>query len=158
MAVFNLPFSLPVPLAQAQELSLVQIGWIVGLLIFGFALLIGAAIVITYFRWWIQSTLTGAKIGFMDLIGMSFRKVKAAVIVPSKIMVIQAGIRDPDLTTSALEAHYMAGGNVPLVTRALVAAHKAKNIELSFAKAAATKGPPLLQVSCAVQKPNTITY
>ena len=137
MALFNSPFSFPIPLAQAQELSFSQTLWIVGLLIVGFIGLIVSAIVITYFRWWIQSTLTGAKIGFMDLIGMSFRKVKAAVIVPSKIRVIQAGIRDSDLTTNALEAHYMAGGNVPLVTRALVAAHKAKNIELSFAKAAA---------------------
>ncbi len=46
---------------------------------------------------------------------MTFRHVKPSVIVPSKIMAVQAGLNDPELTTRALEAHFLAGGNVPLV-------------------------------------------
>ena len=133
----QLPGVLPIYLAQQEKMELMDIALLVGGLIVFFVVVIVAAVFMSYFRWWIQSVLTGAKITIWDLIGMSFRKVKAAVIVPSKIMVIQSGIRDPEFSTGALEAHYLAGGNVPLVTRALVAAHKAKNIELSFTKAAA---------------------
>ena len=69
---------------------------------------------------------------------MTFRKVNPAVIVRSKIMAIQAGLGETDegITTKALEAHYLAGGNVPLVIKAIIAAHKAK-FDLTFKKAAA---------------------
>jgi uncharacterized protein YqfA (UPF0365 family) len=52
-------------------------------------------------------------------------------------MAVQAGLEDPDITTRALEAHYLAGGNVPMVIRALIAAKKAKTIHLSFREATA---------------------
>lgn len=106
---------------------------ILGLLI----LLIGGVIFLAYFRWWIQSFFTGAKVSFFDLVGMSLRKVRPSVIVPAKIMSVQAGLTDPDLTTKSLEAHYMAGGNVPMIIRSLIAANKAKTIQLSFREAAA---------------------
>lgn len=104
------------------------------LLFFG---LIFFGIFMYFFRWWIQAKLTRASIGLGDLIGMFFRKVKPSVIVPSKIMAVQAGLEDPDLTSRNLEAHYLAGGNVPQVVRALVAANKAKTIHLNFREAAA---------------------
>jgi uncharacterized protein YqfA (UPF0365 family) len=91
-----------------------------------------------YFRFWIQSVTTGAGIGIFDLLGMTFRKVNPAVIVRSKIMAVQAGISDAQgVTSQALEAHYLAGGNVPLVIRSLVAANKAKLDELTFKLATA---------------------
>ncbi len=105
--------------------------------IFILFLLIFFGFFISYFRWWIQSVLTRAGVSLWDLIGMTFRKVRASVIVPSKIMAVQAGLKDPDLTTRALEAHYLAGGNVPMVVRSLIAANKAKTIQLSFREAAA---------------------
>lgn len=122
---------------QPQELTTSQIILIVVILVVLFVALILFSIFLSYFRWWIQSFLTGAKVSLFDLIGMTFRKVKASVIVPSKIMAVQAGLSDPEMTTKALEAHYMAGGNVPLVIRALIAAHKAKTIKLSFREATA---------------------
>jgi len=91
-----------------------------------------------YFRLWIQSKTTGAGIGIFDLLGMTFRKVSPAVIVRSKIMAVQAGIADEHgVTSKALEAHYLAGGNVPLVIRSIIAANKAKLAELDFKLAAA---------------------
>lgn len=100
--------------------------------------LIVLAIFIKYFRLWIQSATTGAGIGIGDLIGMSFRKVDATVIVRNTIMAVQAGLdKSTGLNSKALEAHYLSGGNVPLVVRALVAASKAKMIELTFAEATA---------------------
>ena len=104
------------------------------------ALFIGVivmAVFAHYFRFWIQSKTTGAGIGLFDLLGMTFRKVNPGVIIRSKIMAVQAGIGDRDGATSrALEAHYLAGGNVPLVIRALIAARKAK-LELDFKLATA---------------------
>ena len=114
------------------QIAMIAVGFIVliiGIVLFG--------LLLSYFNWWIQSFLTGAKVRLWDLIGMTFRKVKPSVIVPSKIMAVQAGLTDPELTTSALEAHYLAGGRVPNVVQALVAAHKAKTIALSFREAAA---------------------
>lgn len=91
-----------------------------------------------YFRLWIQSVLTGAGITIFDLLGMTFRKVPPAVIVQSKIMAVQAGLDESSgLTSQALEAHYLARGNVPLVIRALIAANKAKTIKLTFREATA---------------------
>ena len=110
---------------------------VAGLLFLILVFLVVFDVFMSYFRWWIQSVLTGAGISFFDLLGMTFRKVKASVIVPSKIMATQAGIDDPELTTKALEAHYLAGGNVPMVIRALIAARKAKTIALSFREATA---------------------
>jgi uncharacterized protein YqfA (UPF0365 family) len=104
-------------------------------LIFG---LVALFVLGRYFRLWIQSVTTGAGIGLLDLLGMSFRKVNPAVIVRSKIMAVQAGLGDETgITSRNLEAHYLAGGNVPLVIRAIIAAHKAKIIDLTFKLATA---------------------
>jgi uncharacterized protein YqfA (UPF0365 family) len=91
-----------------------------------------------YFRLWIQSVTTGAGIGIFDLLGMTFRKVNPAVIVRSKIMAVQAGLGDETgITSKALESHYLAGGRVPLVIRAVIAANKAKTIKLDYKLATA---------------------
>jgi uncharacterized protein YqfA (UPF0365 family) len=113
------------------------ITWIV---ILGAALflLVCLAIFARYFRLWIQSVTTGARIGIFDLLGMTFRKVNPTVIVRSKIMAVQAGLTDEmGITSKSLEAHYLANGNVPLVIRALIAAKKAKIIDLGFKQATA---------------------
>jgi uncharacterized protein YqfA (UPF0365 family) len=80
-----------------------------------------------YFGLWIQAKFTGAGISLANLVMMSFRKVNPGVIVRSKIMAVQSGLTESNqgLTTRALEAHYLAGGNVPNVVRALIAAHRA---------------------------------
>ncbi|MEO2011416.1 MAG: flotillin-like protein FloA [Pirellulaceae bacterium] len=90
-----------------------------------------------YFNLWIQSVLTGAGITIFDLIGMTFRRVNPQLIVKSMIMAVQAGVNEPELHSQALEAHYMAGGDVRLVVRALIAAKKAKTIQLTFREATA---------------------
>lgn len=113
------------------------VGFIIaGVILIGF--LIFAAVFANYFRLWIQSFLTGAEITIFDLIGMTFRKVNPKIIVQTKIMAVQAGLGDErEITTRALEAHYLSGGNVPLVIRSLIAANKAKMIRLTFREATA---------------------
>jgi uncharacterized protein YqfA (UPF0365 family) len=109
---------------------------VLGLLAFVLAIVF-LAVFSRYFWLWVQSVMTGAKVTVIDLLGMLFRRVDARTIVRSKIMAVQAGIKDEDLTTKSLEAHYLARGNVPLVIRALVAARKSKQITLSFREASA---------------------
>jgi uncharacterized protein YqfA (UPF0365 family) len=125
---------LPQLLADAELTQIVTIAVIFLVLIFAlFAFVVFAR----YFRLWIQSVTTGANIGIFDLLGMTFRKVNPTVIVRSKIMAVQAGLgEDTGVTSKALEAHYMAGGRVPLVIRAIIAASKAK-IKLSYKLATA---------------------
>jgi uncharacterized protein YqfA (UPF0365 family) len=110
---------------------------IVGFIVVGIIILLIIVVFARFFKWWIQSWTTGAGIGIWDLIGMTFRKVNPDVIVRSKIMAVQAGIgENQGVTSKALEAHYLAGGNVPLIIRSLIAANKAK-IDLDYKLATA---------------------
>ena len=102
------------------------------------ALLVVVGLLTRYLRLWLQSYASSAGIGLFDLVAMSFKKVSPAVIVRSKIMAVQAGLGDASgITRQALEAHYLAGGRVPLVVQALIAANKAKIDELNFKLATA---------------------
>ena len=109
------------------------------LMILGIALvaLIACIFFAKYFNLWIQAKMTEANVGILELVGMSFRKVNPNIIVRSKIMAYQAGLSDREgITTKSLEAHYLAGGNVPNVVRALIAANRA-DIPLTYKRAAA---------------------
>lgn len=90
------------------------------------AFLIFIAVFARFFSLWIQSVMTRASISFPNLVMMWMRKVNPTIIVRSKIMAVQAGLtKSYPITTRQLEAHYLAGGNVPNVIRSLIAAHRA---------------------------------
>lgn len=99
----------------------------------GILLLIFVIVVISFFQLWLQALLSKAPVGLFSLVGMRLRKVNPTTIVYSRINGIKAGL---ELETDLLEAHYLAGGNVPRVVQALIAASKA-NIELTFKEATA---------------------
>mgnify|MGYP002622420499 CR=1 FL=1 len=126
-------------LAQADNApDWTQIAMIVGLVVVLIIGIIFLAIFARYFKLWIQSVTTGAGIGIFDLLGMTFRKVNPSIIVRGKIMAVQAGLRENSgIMSKSLEAHYLAGGNVPLVIRAMIAASKAKIVELDYKLATA---------------------
>src|SRR5271166_3036949 len=110
--------------------------WLLIIAIGGFTL-IASILLAKYFKLWIQAKMTMANVTMWELVGMSFRKVNPNIMVRSKIMAYQAGLSEKDgMTTRALEAHYLAGGNVPNVVRALIAANRA-DIPLSYKRAAA---------------------
>lgn len=116
-------------------------GFTVPLLIFGGVVILFAFVLFVlfakYFNLWIQAKTTQSNISLIDLIGMTFRKVNPNIIVRSKIMAIQAGLTEKDgVSTRSLEGHYLSGGNVPNVVRALIAANRA-DIPLSWKRAAA---------------------
>jgi uncharacterized protein YqfA (UPF0365 family) len=107
--------------------------WIV---VAGVLILVAGFILVVFFSFfqlWVQAYLTGAKVGFLDLIGMKFRKVDYGMLVRQKIALVQAGVR---VDNRELEAHYLARGNVPKVAAAVIAAHKA-GIDLPWRIAAA---------------------
>jgi uncharacterized protein YqfA (UPF0365 family) len=108
------------------------IGLIV-IVIVGIFVLVAAFLILKFARLWLQAHFSGAKVTLSELIGMWLRKVDMRTIVLSKITAIQAGLT---LTTRDLESHYLAGGRVPNVVRALIAANRA-NIDLTLRTATA---------------------
>jgi len=90
-------------------------------------------VIAQFFNLWLQAFSAGANVSMWELIGMRLRKVDSRQIVLSKISAIQAGL---NMTTRQLEAHYLAGGRVPNVVRAMIAAHRAQ-IDLPWDRAAA---------------------
>ncbi|MFK7776611.1 MAG: flotillin-like protein FloA [Gimesia sp.] len=112
-------------------------GTVIGIAIVGVCVvfsIVFLALFARYFKLWIQAFSSRASIGPFALVFMSLRKVKPSVIVDTKIMAVQAGL--PNITTQALEAHYLAGGNVHRVIHALIVAHRA-SIELDWDTASA---------------------
>ena len=103
------------------------------LIIAGIIALVLFYFIFSYLALWVQALVSGAKVGLINIIFMRFRKVPPKLIVESKIMAVKAGI---DISTDALESHYLAGGNVARVVQALIAADKA-NIALSFNRSVA---------------------
>jgi uncharacterized protein YqfA (UPF0365 family) len=95
--------------------------------------LIAMFIFFSFLQLWIQSFLTGARIGILDMIRMKLCKVDYQMIVRQKIALTQAGIKLP---TQDLEAHFLAKGNVQKVSNAVISAHKA-GIDLPWRVAAA---------------------
>jgi len=114
--------------------------WIViaAVIVIPFAIL-GGVILFFFFPIWFQARMSSANVSMFSLVGMSLRQVNSRVIVQGKIMATQAGLgreRETGVTTRRLEAHYLAGGSVPKVITALIAAHRA-DIPLNFDQAAA---------------------
>ncbi len=82
---------------------------------------------------WISALAAGVPVGPVTLIGMRLRKVNPHRVILPMIAAWKAGLK---LAISDLEAHYLAGGNVERVARALISADKA-DISLDFQRAAA---------------------
>ena len=105
-------------------------------------LLILAAIlfmfVVLYFiplNLWITALFSGVRLNpFRDLLGMRLRKVPPSRIVKPLITARKAGL--DEVNSQDLEAHYLAGGRVETVVKALISADKA-NIDLTFPRATA---------------------
>lgn len=104
-----------------------QIGILLGVGLMAIVGLVMLYFFMSFFSLWLRALLTGANVGFIDLIGMFMRRVDNRghhyrMITDAKIMATQAGIQ---LRWEELESHYLAGGNVPHVIRALIAADRA---------------------------------
>ena len=104
--------------------------FIIAAVVFGGLLLLFSR----YLSLWLRAYVTDTHIGLLHLMMMSLRKVDPRVVVQCKIMAVQAGLAD--FSTDAIEAQYLAGGDVQRVTLALIAAQRA-GIDLDWNTAAA---------------------
>ena len=94
-----------------------------------------ALIVLTYFipvRLWFTAIISGVRVNLLQLVLMRFRKVPPSLIVNALITATKAGL---NISLNEMETHYLAGGNVNNVIKALISADKA-NIPLDFRMAA----------------------
>jgi uncharacterized protein YqfA (UPF0365 family) len=101
---------------------------VVGIIAIIFLFMIGS-----YISLWLQALLSGARVRLIDLIMMRFRRVDPKTVVFNRISAKKAGL---EISTDLLESHYLAGGRVTNVTRAMIAADKAK-IDLPWDRATA---------------------
>ncbi len=82
---------------------------------------------------WISAVAAKVHVSLFSLVGMRLRRVPPQLIVTQIISATKAGL---SVSTDALEAHYLAGGNVSAVVNALIAADKA-SIPLTFERSCA---------------------
>jgi uncharacterized protein YqfA (UPF0365 family) len=114
-------------LAQTN-LPLLVVGVIAGIIALAFLL-----VFLSFIKIWIQALFSGARVSFLDLIGMALRKVPAHLMVSLRISGVQAGIKD--LTTQQLESVYLVrrdASDVTTCVRALIIVFKA-NLDVTFA-------------------------
>ncbi len=114
--------------------------WLIVLLcVTSLALIIAFAIGMKWGAYWLQAYMSGADVSMKSLIVMTFLRIDHRLIVTPKIMAHQAGLdtaRQSAMSTSRLQAHYLAGGDVMNVVKAIIAAHRA-GMDLDFDRAAA---------------------
>ena len=82
---------------------------------------------------WFTAQLSNVKISLLNLVLMRLRKVPPSLVTNAMITSTKAGLR---ITSNEIETHYLAGGNVNKVIKALISADKA-NIPLDFKLATA---------------------
>jgi uncharacterized protein YqfA (UPF0365 family) len=125
-------FNLLAQVAPATSTNFNIIFWvvlaIVGLI--GFVMLI---VISQYIQLAVQAWLSGAPVSLLKLVMMRLRKVSPTEIVFNRISAKKAGL---DIDSDQLESHFLAGGNIERVVRAMIAADKAK-IDLPWDRATA---------------------
>jgi uncharacterized protein YqfA (UPF0365 family) len=97
--------------------------WIAIFIIGGVIGLILMMFVLGFLGLYVQALTSGAKVSFLELLGMKLRKVDPRVVVISRIRAVKAGL---DIPTSKIETHYLAGGRVGAVISAIIAARGAR--------------------------------
>ena len=106
--------------------------WIVIGVVALLAILVLLVALALYVKIWVQALFSGARVSFVDLIGMGLRKVSPQLIVSARISAVQAGVTD--LTTRDLESAFLVRReptDVMTCVNALIIAFKA-NLAIRF--------------------------
>jgi len=101
-------------------------------------ILLAVLLVIVFLRYvpiglWIRALSSGVKIKISTLVGMRLRRISPHRLVDALIMVRKAGL---NITVDQLEKHFLAGGNIERVAKAMISAQQA-NIAMTFEEACA---------------------
>src|SRR5262249_46335520 len=108
--------------------------WVIGiLLVVALVVLIVFAVLFQFVGLWVRALVSGARVTFLELIGMRLRKFNTTLIVNARIQAVGAGLNIP---LSEMQTHYQAGGDLMRVINAMIAANKA-NIDLPWKTATA---------------------
>jgi uncharacterized protein YqfA (UPF0365 family) len=99
----------------------------------GVLLLVFVVIALNFGLLYIRALFSGAKVTVIELIALHLQRVPAGLVVDNRITAVRSGL---PLSIDDLSTHFMAGGNVPMVVLALIAAKKA-GIHLIFDRACA---------------------
>ena len=128
--------------------------WIVLGVVGALVVLILAFVLGQFANLWVQALFSNARVSLAELIGMRLRKVDLRTIVYSRIRAKKAGL---DISTNQLESHYLAGGRVPHVISALIAARGAKiNLPWDTATAIDLAGRDILEAVQTSVNPKVI--
>ncbi|MCH9625916.1 MAG: hypothetical protein S4CHLAM123_11010 [Chlamydiales bacterium] len=117
-----------------QILATLSLEFYILIIALAVVVIIMLAIVGKFISLWFQAFVSGTPIGLFNIIGMSLRKIPPRIIVNARINAYKAGQKQ--IEVSDLETHYLAGGKVLEVVRAMIAAEKA-NIPLTWKQATA---------------------
>ena len=102
--------------------------------------LVGFFVVFNFGWTWVRARVSGAPVGFIELIALRLRGVPINLVVNQRINAVKSGI---PVTSDDLSTHHLAGGSILQVITALINALKA-NIDLTFDQSCAidlaTKG------------------
>jgi len=109
-------------------------GFYVFIIILAIVALIFLLIVGKYIALWFRAFVSGTPISVFNIIGMSLRKIPPKLIVDTRICAFKAGLQG--ISVNDLETHYLAGGRLSDVVKAMIASDKA-NIELDWKQATA---------------------
>lgn len=123
--------------------SLAQASFSLSWILIAFLAVVGLVLAIWIFSFlaiWVRAYVSGAPVGPVELIALKLRNVPVALIVDNRINAVKSGL---EISIDQLNAHYLAGGDVQAVVRALIASKKA-GIHLDYDRACAidlaTKG------------------
>lgn len=110
---------------------------VVPLVIVGLVIL---TLLFTFFSIYVRAWVSGAYVGLLELAAMKLRSVPVGSVVDNYINARKSGL---EISVDQLNVHFLAGGDIQAVVRALIAAQKA-DIHLGFDRACAidlaTKG------------------
>lgn len=129
-------------------------GWSIALIVMCAILLVAVIIVFVLvpIKQWFIALVSGAHLSMVRLAGMKLRKVDYKQIVMAYIMARKGGI---DISIVDLETHFMAGGHVDNIVKALIAANSAKiDLTVDLAKAIDLAGSDVVEAveTCVTPK------
>ena len=94
---------------------------------------VAAVVVMMFLNLWLQAKASGVPLSIPTMLMMRLRRVQPAVVLQIAITLYKAGIR---VEIDDLEAHVLAGGDLPGVADALISADKA-DLDMDFHRLAA---------------------
>ncbi|PIS00910.1 MAG: hypothetical protein COT84_05525 [Chlamydiae bacterium CG10_big_fil_rev_8_21_14_0_10_35_9] len=111
-----------------------SVGIYVLFIILALVVVIFLSLVGRFISLWFQAFVSGTPISLFNIVGMSLRKIPPKLVVNARINAFKAGLKQ--IAVADLETHYLAGGRLNDVVRAMIAADKA-NIPLDWRQATA---------------------